>query len=124
MPAEWEPHDAVWVGFPSRKDTWWRREDGSCPARAAYAQLAALIATKGGEAVNVCASAADLECAEDTLRKAGLRVVLRKEGRKVEGEERQRRDATSSACVSLYQIEQDDAWFRDTGPCFCVGEDG
>ena len=109
MPAEWELHERVWIGFPSRKDTWRRLEDGSCPAQAAFAELAALVATRGGEKVSICASSADVDAARQALRAVGLDVDVASKG-----------DKESTAAVTLHEIEQDDSWFRDTGPCFCV----
>jgi agmatine deiminase len=40
MPAEWEPHEAVWMLWPYRPDNW--RESGR-PAQAAYAAVAECI---------------------------------------------------------------------------------
>lgn len=133
-PAEWEHHDAVWIGFPSRKDTWRRAEDGSCPAQAVFAQLAGVIARRGGERVCLGASRGDMEVARAILEDAGLQVVAGGQGKDSGGGgdgEGGKAKANGSAKakgnkpdVRLYQIEQDDSWFRDTGPCFSVGEEG
>ena len=41
MPAEWEPHGATWVAWPSHADLW---QENLQPARAAFARLVAAIA--------------------------------------------------------------------------------
>lgn len=47
--AEWEPHDAVWIGFPSAADLW---EDDLSPAQGEVAAFAAAVHADGqGEAI-------------------------------------------------------------------------
>ena len=48
MPAEWEPHAATWVAWPSHADLW---QENLQPARAAFAKLVSAIA--GGETAEV-----------------------------------------------------------------------
>jgi agmatine deiminase len=48
MPAEWVPHAATWVAWPSHEDLW---QDKLAPARAAFTQLVDAIAA--GEGVEV-----------------------------------------------------------------------
>jgi agmatine deiminase len=48
MPAEWTPHEATWVAWPSHAELW---QDNLAPARASFARLVALIAE--GERVDV-----------------------------------------------------------------------
>jgi agmatine deiminase len=41
MPAEWDPHDATWVAWPSHVDLW---QDALGPVRRAFARLVAAVA--------------------------------------------------------------------------------
>ncbi|KAM0881332.1 hypothetical protein ACQ4PT_033014 [Festuca glaucescens] len=52
MPAEWEPHEQCWMGWPERPDNW--RENAG-PARIIFARTA--IAISKFEPVTICASA-------------------------------------------------------------------
>jgi len=56
MPAEWAPHEATWVAWPSHADLW---QDNLAPARAAFARLVALVAE--GERVDVLVPDAEQE---------------------------------------------------------------
>jgi agmatine deiminase len=50
VPAEWAPHRAMWVGFPSHAELW--REDLE-QAQAEVAGLARALAGPGGERVRL-----------------------------------------------------------------------
>ncbi|HEY8039506.1 MAG TPA: agmatine deiminase family protein [Polyangiaceae bacterium] len=63
MPAEWEPHDATWVAWPSHEDLWQRN---LAPARAAFARMVGAIA--GGETVEVLVP----DAAQEALARAAL----------------------------------------------------
>lgn len=52
MPAEWEPHEQCWMGWPERPDNW--RENAG-PAQETFARAA--IAISKFEPVTICASA-------------------------------------------------------------------
>src|ERR1700761_7483252 len=49
-PAEWAPHRAIWVGFPSHADLW---QDDLDPAQQEVAALARALAGPGGERVRL-----------------------------------------------------------------------
>ena len=86
FPAEWSPHEAVWIGFPSDPDLWLEDLEPAQEQVAAFAQ--AVHADGAGETVRlVCAS----QAAADRAR--GL---------------------TTGAEVLL--IPFFDIWLRDTGP--------
>jgi agmatine deiminase len=63
MPAEWAPHDATWVAWPSHVELW---QDGLAPARAGFVQLVAAIAE--GEAAHVLVP----DAAQERLARAAL----------------------------------------------------
>ena len=52
VPAEWSPHKALWLGFPSHADLWLENLE---PARDEVAALARALAGPGGERVRLMA---------------------------------------------------------------------
>lgn len=90
VPAEWSPHPAMWVGFPSHAELW--RED-LAPAQAEAAALARALAGPGRERVRllVCGDAAEAAARELLGGTAGVEIVRGRFG---------------------------DIWLRDTGPIF------
>ena len=91
MPGEFEPHSGCWMIWPERPSNW---RLGAKPAQAAFAAVAAAIAT--GEPVTVAASRDQFVNARCTLPDA-IRVV---------------------------EMSTNDAWMRDVGPTFVVNEAG
>ncbi|MGH6956526.1 MAG: agmatine deiminase family protein, partial [Caulobacteraceae bacterium] len=89
-PAEWSPHKALWVGFPSHADLW---NDDLAPARAEVAALARVLAEQGGERVRLMACG-EAGCAAAKALTAG-----------VEG-------------VEIVSGRFGDVWLRDTSPIF------
>lgn len=93
MPAEWEPHEWLWIGFPWNADEW-----GSAEALArAQAQLCAFADAvraggKGEEARLVCNDAASAAQAS-TLLTSDVKIIVEPIG---------------------------DVWLRDTGPIAVV----
>ena len=55
MPAEWEPHARIWMGWPQRPDNW--RND-AMPAQAAFVEVASAISRF--TPVTVCANASQV----------------------------------------------------------------
>ena len=87
QPAEWAPHDSVWIGFPSAADLWLEDLDGAQAEVAAFAN--AVYAGGKGEAVRlVCANPA-AEAAARALASPGIEIVA----------------------APFFDI-----WLRDTGP--------
>jgi agmatine deiminase len=88
VPAEWSPHRAIWVGFPSHAELW---EANLAPAQVEVAALARALAGPGGERVRllVCGESAATEAAR--LCGEGVEIVRGSFG---------------------------DIWLRDTGPIF------
>ena len=94
QPAEWAPHDWVWIGFPSHADLWVENLE---PARAEVAAFANAVHAGGaGEKVRLVAADADAAGAARALADAGVEVEVAAFG---------------------------DIWLRDTGPII-VAADG
>ena len=91
VPAEWAPHRAMWLGFPSHAELW---EDDLAAAQAEVAALARALAGPGGERVRLMTGSAR---ARRTPRRAAGR----------------RRRASRSSPAPFGDI-----WLRDTGPIF------
>ena len=89
VPAEWSPHRAMWVGFPSHGELW---EENLEPAQQEAADLARALAGPGGE-----------------------RVRLLVHGEEAEGAARALLDDTS---VEIVRGLFGDIWLRDTGPIY------
>lgn len=66
QPAEWAPHDAVWIGFPSHPGLW---EDNLDPARDEVIAFARAVHA-GGKGERVILVAADAESADVARRMA------------------------------------------------------
>lgn len=93
IPAEWAPHRAMWIGWPSHADLW---EDNLEPAQAEVEALVRALAGPGREQVKLMVghpSALD----DARARFAGI-----------EG-------------VSVIDGRFGDIWLRDTGPIFGAG---
>ncbi len=87
QPAEWAPHEAVWIGFPSHPDLW---EDDLALARAEVIAFANAVHADGaGETVHLVAADEASADAARTLVAPGLLVQVAPFG---------------------------DIWLRDTGP--------
>jgi len=97
MPAEWTPHEATWVAWPSHEDLW---QDNLAPARTAFTRLVSLIAE--GERVDVLVPD---EKQEEVARAALLP------------------DAGTSS-IRLHRVPFGDIWLRDTAPIFTRGPSG
>src|SRR5579859_7644022 len=93
VPAEWTPHRAMWLGFPSHAELW---EDDLAAAQAEVASLARALAGPGGERVRLMTGSAD--GAADARRLLG-----------------------DAAEVEIVTGAFGDIWLRDTGPIFARG---
>ncbi|MGH6966304.1 MAG: agmatine deiminase family protein [Phenylobacterium sp.] len=90
VPAEWAPHRAMWLGFPSHAELW---EDDLPAAQAEVAALARALAGPGGERVRLLTGSPQGEADAGLLLGdvAGIEIVPGAFG---------------------------DIWLRDTGPIF------
>jgi agmatine deiminase len=96
VPAEWAPHRAMWLGFPSHAELW---EDDLPAAQAEVAALARALAGPGGERVRLLSGTP--EGARDARRLLG-----------------------ETAGVEIVEGAFGDIWLRDTGPIFARGATG
>jgi agmatine deiminase len=96
IPAEWAPHKAMWLGFPSHGELW---EDDLEIAQGEVAALARALAGPGAERVRLMTGSPEGEAAARALLGdvAGIEIVPGAFG---------------------------DIWLRDTGPIFAKGDDG
>lgn len=96
VPAEWAPHRAMWLGFPSHADLW---EDDLPAAQAEVAALARALAGPGGERVRLMTGSAS-------------------------GAADARRLLDGVAGVEIVPGAFGDIWLRDTGPIFARTPEG
>ena len=97
VPAEWAPHRAMWLGFPSHAEGVW--EDELAQAQVEVAALARALAGPGREKV---------------------RLMTGTSG----GEAMARRLVGDVAGIEIVPGRIGDVWLRDTGPIFAKGPDG
>ena len=93
MPAEWEPHDAVWLSWPHDRVTF----PDLAAVEAAYVEIIA--ALRGSETVNLLVT--------------GERMRLRIEAMLEE-------EGVDTGHVRFHVADYADVWFRDYGPTFVV----
>src|SRR5258706_4417932 len=96
VPAEWAPHRAMWLGFPSHAALW---EDDLGAAQAEVAALARALAGPGGERVRLMTGSP-------------------------EGADEARRLRGQPAEVEIVTGAFGDIWLRDTGPIFARSDQG
>ena len=97
-PAEWHPHAATWLAWPSHPAEWPGALDG---ARRAVAEMATAL-TRSGERVNLLVLPGESQ--------ASARAAL---------------DGAPAALLHWHpEIPFGDVWLRDTGPVFLLGSDG
>jgi agmatine deiminase len=97
MPAEWEPHAAVWTAWPHDREQW--AEGLVAPQRALMAMCAAVADGGRGERVELLV--------RDARDEAAARELL----------------GAAAAHVRFHHMPYGDVWLRDTGPIF-VTRDG
>ncbi len=94
VPAEWEAHQAMWLGFPSHANLW---QEDLIPAQAEVAALARVLAEMGDEQVKLMVMG---EAAHEAARQL-LSDVTR---------------------VEIVDGRFGDIWFRDTGPIYVADD--
>jgi agmatine deiminase len=89
VPAEWSPHKAMWIGFPSHAELW---QDDLSAAQGEVAALARALAGPGAERVRLLVNGDDAQAAAKAL--------------------------LSDTAVEIVRGTFGDIWLRDTGPIF------
>ena len=90
VPAEWAPHRAMWVGFPSHEDLW---EENLAPAQTEVAALVRALAGPGRERVKLMVAGEGAARAAEAL-------------------------LAGTPNVEIVPGAFGDVWLRDTGPIF------
>ncbi len=93
MPAEWEPHDAVWLSWPHDRETF----PDLAGAERAYVKIIA--ALQGSETVNLLVT--------DEKMQVRVKAMLEEEG-------------VDTGGIRFHVADYADVWFRDYGPTFVV----
>jgi agmatine deiminase len=94
LPAEWEPHEATWIGWPHNRTDW---PGKFAPIPWVYAEMVGKIVA--GELVRVLVES---RAHEETVRR-----ILKRTGAGV-------------ARVEFFRFPTDRGWTRDSGPTFVV----
>lgn len=102
QPAEWAPHDACWLAWPSHADLW---QDALPAVREAFVELVRAIA--------------DPDPATTEARGERLEVLVLDAG----GEELARQRLAGLPC-RFHRVPFGDVWLRDTAPVFVSRPDG
>ncbi len=98
MPAEWERHEATWLGWPHELTDW---PGKFAPIPWAFAEIVRHLTRV--ERVNLLV--------EDRAAEAKVRAILKKAGATLEA-------------VSFFHVPTDRGWMRDSGPIAVCGEGG
>lgn len=96
MPAEWAPHEATWLSWPHKEESW---PGAFEPVPEIFAQIAGVLSESELVRINV----ADEEMAE------GVRNLLKRGG-------------VNPDAIRFHLNPTDDAWVRDHGPSYVVRE--
>ncbi|MEP6788230.1 MAG: agmatine deiminase family protein, partial [Acidobacteriota bacterium] len=96
MPAEWEPHEAVWLGWPHNASDW--------PGK-----IAAIHYVYGEIVRRIAASETVRIIVNDELHESKARAILNKIG-------------VSPTMVEFFRIPSNRGWTRDFGPIFVKSE--
>ena len=98
MPAEWEPHEATWLSWPHKEESW---PGAFEPVPAIFVEITRHLAESELVRINV----ADQDAA------ARVRELLRRGGVNLDA-------------VRFHLIPTNDAWARDHGPVYVIRETG
>jgi agmatine deiminase len=102
MPAEWEPHQACWLAFPSHENLWMESLE------AAQAEF-----------VELCQAIADPDPISGKPRGEQLEILVLNEAGKTQAEK-----ALNGIPARFHILPFGDIWLRDIGPIFRIEPDG
>jgi hypothetical protein len=102
QPAEWAPHEAVWVAWPSAEDLW--KED-LVPAQRAFTAMCAAIADLDPETRRPRGERLELLVPDEECRRAAMRAL-------------------EGLAPRAHTVPFGDIWLRDTAPIFLLGPRG
>jgi agmatine deiminase len=106
-PAEWEPHAACWLAWPSHPEEW--LGDVESPRRAIAALAAAI---------------ADVDPATGKARGERIEMLVLDPGDDGDDGEARAAELLAGLPATLHRIPFGDIWLRDTGPIFVHGVHG
>lgn len=96
MPAEWAPHQATWLSWPHKEESWPGKLEAILPA---YAQAVAALARSEPVHLNV----------SDAAMEAHARALLAEAG--------------ATGPIQFHRFPTNDAWCRDHGAIFVVRDE-
>jgi agmatine deiminase len=102
QPAEWDPHAATWVAWPSALDLW---AENLVAAQSSFTEM--------------CAALADLDPVTHAPRGEKLHVLVPDDVNEVAA-----RSALGATGAIFHRVPFGDIWLRDTAPIFVRGEGG
>ena len=97
MPAEWEPHEATWLGWPHELTDW---PGKFAPIPWAFAEIVRHLARV--ERVFLLVESRDAE--------SRVKAILRKSGANLDA-------------VTFFRVPTDRGWMRDSGPISVIGNE-
>jgi agmatine deiminase len=100
QPAEWTPHAATWVAWPSAGDLWL---ENLAPAQVAFTAM--------------CAALADIDPASGSPRGEHLKVLVPDARSEADA-----RVALGPLGAQLFRVPFGDIWLRDTAPIFLTDD--
>jgi agmatine deiminase len=109
QPAEWAPHNAVWIGWPSDASLW---EENLGPAQEEVAELISAIAFPD-----------PADEAGETTRGEHVHLAVNGEAARVAAEA-MRLGLPDPRALTLHDLPMGDIWLRDTGPIFTTDASG
>jgi agmatine deiminase len=92
LPAEWEPHEATWIGWPHNKEDW---PDKFTPIPWVYGEIARFIS-----------------------REEKVRIIVEDKAHQKKAERVLRYINSESENIEFYRLKTDRGWVRDSGPVY------
>ena len=97
MPAEWEPHEAIWLSWPHRESSW---PGNIAPIPGVYCEIARALAPH-----------------------VKVRILVPDAEVEAQAHEALRAHRADLPAVELWVVPTNDSWVRDFGPIFLVSDE-